>query len=159
MDCATATGYATGPNHLAGLQAALMDGQTFAGMQTVSSTGTVPTMGIPAARLQWGLPFTARMDFWPIELVESSRLGLLRARVIRVSASVQNTTSFQFICNRHTKTVAEYPTGADYIGQTDLKTAVFRCPILGRRDHPSLSLVKHEPGPFRVLTFTQEVQG
>jgi hypothetical protein len=110
------------------------------------------------ATTELGYSFTARVQPWPIEVIESPRLGMLKARLIRTSVSVMNTTSFQCRTNRTTRTIEAYSVGDDLSVAPKEKTAVYRFPVLGTRDHPEVEYIKHQPGPFHVLAITQEVQ-
>lgn len=145
--------------HLPNREVAILDGPHFVGMTLADETGVIDTLGVPDDRIQVGLPFIARMDVWPIELIESPRIGMVTVRVMKFSVSVQDTTAFQIVCNGEARTVGGYSAGALYSEPPSLHTKVFRAPVMGRRDHPDLSVVKHIPGPFRVLATGQEVQG
>lgn len=149
----------SGARHLPSRELAVLNGPHFAGMTTATAQGQVDTLGVPYENVQVGLPFTAEAEVWPVELIESPRVGMLKARVMQMSVSVQNTTAFQIICNGETRTVGGYSAGALFSNPPELHTKVFKAPVMGQRDHPSLSVRKHIPGPFRVLAIGQEVQG
>ena len=148
-----------GAAHLPNTKVSVVSGPSYVGDFTLGPTGALNLPSISAETAQIGLPFTARMDLWPVELVESPRIGMLTARVIRLSVSVQDTTAFQIACNRSLRTLGGYAAGDDLSKPPPLHTGVFRAPVIGRRDHPELSVIKHIPGPFRVLAVGQEVQG
>lgn len=148
-----------GARHLAGKTVAILNGPHYAGSVTAQMNGVIDTLGVPPDEMQVGIPFEARADIWPVELVDSPRIGMVTVRVMQISISVQNTTAFQIVCNGLTRTVGGYSAGALFSEPPPLHTKVFRAPVMGRRDHPQLSVVKHIPGPFRILAVGQEVQG
>lgn len=143
-----------GVPHLASQSVAVLDGPHYAGAVTAASDGVIPSFDIEPSDLQVGLPFTARAEIWPVELVDSPRIGMVTVRVIQISVSVQDTTAFQIVANGETRTEGLFSGGLP-----QLQTRVARAPIMGRRDHPQLAVVKHIPGPFRILAVGQEVQG
>lgn len=148
-----------GAPHLAGLEVSVLDGVHFVGTAQASPQGVIDTLDVPVDRIQVGLGFEARADIWPVELINVERVGMVTVRVIQISVSVQDTTAFQMILNGERRTVGGYSAGALFSEPPALHTKVFRAPIMGRRDHPQLSVVKHIPGPFRILAVGQEVQG
>lgn len=148
-----------GVAHLPNREVAVLSGPHYVGMTTADATGVVDLLGVSGSDIQVGLPFIARADIWPVELVESERVGMVTVRVMQISVSVQNTTAFQIVCNGEARTVGGYSAGALFSEPPALHTKVFRAPVMGRRDHPGLSVVKHIPGPFRILAVGQEVQG
>lgn len=148
-----------GAPHLAGLEVSILDGVHFVGKTQASPAGVIDTLDVPAGRIQVGLGFEARADIWPVELINVERVGMVTVRVIQISVSVQDTTAFQMILNGERRTVGGYSAGALFSEPPELHTKVFRAPVMGRRDHPELSVVKHIPGPFRILAVGQEVQG
>ncbi len=143
-----------GAPHLASRAVAVLDGDQYAGTVTAGSTGVLPPVSVDPQDIQIGLPFIARADIWPVELVDSPRIGMVTVRVIQMSVSVQDTTAFQIIANGETRTEGKFVDGLP-----QMQTRVARAPIMGRRDHPQIAVVKHIPGPFRILAVGQEVQG
>lgn len=148
-----------GVAHLPNRSIAVLDGPYFVGMTQSDGSGVLDPLGVSGAQTQLGLPFISRVDAWPVELIESDRIGQVTVRVIQLSVSVQGTTAFQIVCNGDSRTVGGYSAGALFSLPPELHTKVFRAPVMGRRDHPNLSVVKHIPGPFRILAVGQEVQG
>lgn len=143
-----------GAPHLASRDVAVLDGDQYAGMVAAGPDGVLPAVGVEPHAIQIGLPFIARADIWPVELVDSPRIGMVTVRVIQMSVSVQDTTAFQIIANGETRTEGKFVDGLP-----QMQTRVARAPIMGRRDHPQIAVVKHIPGPFRILAVGQEVQG
>ena len=148
-----------GAPHLAGADACILAGVHFVGAVPVEADGTMDTLGVAPEDIQVGICFEARAELWPVELVESPRIGMVSVRVMQISVSVQGTTAFQIMCNGSKRTVGGYFAGASFDQPPALHTKVFRAPVMGRRDHPELVVIKHIPGPFRILAVGQEVQG
>jgi len=105
-----------------------------------------------------GFNFVSRVMPWPVEVIETARAGMLKARLIRVSVSVMDTTTFQCRTNRTTRTIEGYRVGDQTNIPAPLKTEAFHFSVIGNRDHPEVEIIKHQPGPFHVLAITQEVQ-
>lgn len=105
-----------------------------------------------------GLAFRPSLKPWPREVLESPRLGMLKARVIRFSVGVRNTVAF--LVRRNETTTAIPARGpADSPGLAPpLKNDVYRFNIFGNRAHPDMEIFAEEPGPFEITTITQEVQ-
>lgn len=129
-----------------------------AGDHVVNSDGTVTTEPEIVGTRQIGLNFEATVMPWPIEQIESPRIGMVKARTIRASLSVQGTLSFQARRNGTTDTIGAYSFGDDLSLPPVPKTKVYRFAVYGNRDHPEIEFKKHRPGPFRVLSIGQEVQ-
>ncbi len=145
--------------HLAGFDVEYATAQWNEGPFMVQADGSISSGLTPAEPFQVGLNFEARVKPWSVELIESDRIGLLKARTIRCSISVQNTAKFQYISNGKIRTAGGYRSGDNLALPPPLRTEVFRFPVMGRRDHPEIEFVKNRPGAFRVLAITQEVQG
>lgn len=107
---------------------------------------------------QIGLNFEAEMEVWPVEVIESPRIGTLQARVLEIVVSVQNTLTYSVSRNGKVRSIGGYKIGDDLDNPPALRTEVTRLPVLGRRDHPELIVAKRRPGPFRVLAIGQRVQ-
>lgn len=148
-----------GAAHLSDRTVAVLDGPHFVGETLAGPDGSIDMLDVPADRIQVGLPFISRLEPWPVELVNSPRIGMVTVRVMQMSVSVQDTTAFQIVLNGEVRTVGGYSAGALFSEPPALHTKVFRAPVMGRRDHPDLAVVKHIPGPFRILAIGQEVQG
>ena len=107
---------------------------------------------------QVGRNFVSEISPWPVEHLESPRVGFIKARVIRMSVSVQDTMGFKVRTNGTERVIGSYDFGDDLSQPPQSRTKVYRFTVFGNRDHPSMEVVKHEPGPFRVLAIGQEVQ-
>lgn len=128
------------------------------GDHVVNSDGTVTDEPEIVGSRQIGLNFQSNVWVWPIEQIESPRIGMLTARTIRTSISVQGTLGFQARRNGATDTVGAYGFGDDLSLPPVPRTKVYRFAVYGNRDHPEIEFTKHRPGPFRVLSIGQEVQ-
>lgn len=148
-----------GAAHLAGREVAVLDGSAYAGMFTLDADGSLEDAEISPSAAQIGLPFGAVAEFWPVELIESPRIGMITARVIRLSVSVLDSTAFQIATNNTVLEVGGFEAGEALGAPPSLKTRVYRASVFGRRHHPYLAAIKHLPGPFRILAVGQEVQG
>lgn len=144
-------------SHLPGQTVHIWSGQ-YNGITNVSPTGTVADNGSLIIGAAVGYNFVSRVQPWPVEILESPRLGMLKARVIRVSVSLLSTVTFQCRTNRTTRTIEGYSVGDNLAAPPPSKTKVFKFPVLGREDHPEIEFIKHLPGPFHVLAITQEAQ-
>jgi hypothetical protein len=143
---------------LAGATVHVAGGGFYAGTRVVDVGGTVPdTIGLPVDS-RAGFNFMCRVMPWPVEIVDGGRAGMLKARCIRGSVSVQNTGSFQIRANREIKEYGGYSVGNPLDGPPPLFTGVYRFSVIGVRDHPEIEYIKHLPGRFKILASTQEVQ-
>jgi hypothetical protein len=104
-----------------------------------------------------GLNFQSVVGPWPVELVESERAGMLRARVIRGSVSVISSGPFAIRANNNTSRKGGYAFGDDLGEPAPLRTQVYRFMVIGQRDHPEIEVIKEIPAAFKVLAITQEV--
>lgn len=107
---------------------------------------------------QAGLNFEAEMAPWPVENIDTPRVGTIDVRCIRFLIAVQGALEFRVRCNAHTRTLAGYRFGEPLGSPAPLRTEKFQVPVFGRRAYPDLAVIKHKPGPFRVLFLGQEVQ-
>ena len=105
-----------------------------------------------------GFNFQTRVLVWPQEFIESERAGLLKARVVGGSVSVQSTGLFQIRANKGIRTRGGYAFGDDLSIAPPLRTEVVRFPVTGVRDHPEIEIIKPGPTAFSVLAITQEVK-
>jgi hypothetical protein len=145
--------------HLAGNDVQYGGEDFYAGTFTVNSDGSVA--GEPDLYGEWqiGLGFQSIVSPWPMELLNSERLGMVTVRVIRFGVSVQATSQFTIMCNGNSRSIGGYAFGDDLSERPPLRTQIYRMPVMGRRDHPELAIIKDKPGRFRILAMTQEVQG
>lgn len=144
--------------HLAGEVVAIGGADFYAGDFTVLADGSIaaePDLDRPR---QIGFRFTQFVAPWPVENLQSPRVGMLKARVIRFGVSVQESSAFRIVCNRNTHEVGGHAFGDDLSQPPPLRTRVYRVPVMGQRDHPELAVVKDTPGRLRVLAMTQEAQ-
>lgn len=105
-----------------------------------------------------GFNFETRILCWPQEFIDSERAGLLKARVVQGSVSVQSTGLFQIRANKNTRTRGGYAFGDDLEEAPPLRTEVVRFPVTGVRDHPEIEIIKPGPTQFSVLAITQEIR-
>jgi hypothetical protein len=106
-----------------------------------------------------GFNFQARAMPWPVDIIQSPHLGMIKVRVVRVNFSVLNTGSIAIRANNSTKRMGGYAFGDDLDAPPPRRTKVYRALVLGRRDHPEVEIIKEGPGAFHVLAVNQEVSG
>ncbi|MFV1593276.1 hypothetical protein VWZ88_12510 [Phaeobacter sp. JH20_36] len=124
----------------------------------VQPDGTVDPGASVVGERQIGFNFECELAPWPVESIESPRIGTLTARVLQFIVSVQGTLSYEVTCNSKTKTVQAYRIGDDLDEPPKPRTEIRRFTIYGNRDHPFIQVAKRRPGPFRVLATGQRVQ-
>ena len=124
----------------------------------VAGDGTIEGSGDFPANAQAGFNFESRVLCWPQEWIESERAGLLKARVVQGSVSVQSTGVFQIRANKNTRTRGGYRFGDDLEAEPPLRTEVVKFPVTGVRDHPEIEIIKPGPTRFSVLAITQEAR-
>jgi hypothetical protein len=107
---------------------------------------------------QIGIAWETWVGPWPVEYINSPRIGMLRARTVRVAVSVRNTLAFEIKRNNTVSKVQAYSVGDDLSQPPPRKTKVYRFPVFGNRDHPVIEIGKTTPGPFELLAYTPEVQ-
>lgn len=157
LDCADP--YVPGQaSHLPGETVHIWGNGWYGGITSVSAAGIVGDNGNLLQNSQIGFHFDARVEPWPVENIQSLRAGMLKVRLIRTVVSVLDTISFQCRANRTIKTVDAYQAGDNVALPPTEKTRAYRFNVLGRRDHPEVEFIKHIPGPFHILSITQEVQ-
>ena len=120
---------------------------------------TLISGGDAADTYQIGVAFESYIIPWPVEYVNSQRLGMIRSRTIRVGVSVRDTLAFYVRRNNITSRVEPYSFGDDLSAPPPTKTKVYRFPVLGNRDHPEIVIGSDAPGPFEVSAYIAEVQG
>lgn len=155
MDCVKTT--ANYGSHLIGETVGAWSDDWYLGEYEVDGSGNLPGVPSVSGTLQVGLEFDTEVQPWPIEMVDAPRIGMVRARLVRVSASVQNTVSFKCRRNNTDALVQAYNVGDDLSEPPSRKTGVYRFIVFGNRDHPEVTIVRDEPGPFRLLSLGQEV--
>jgi hypothetical protein len=147
-----------GSTPLADTQVHVHAGNWYGGVRLVDVNGVVPDVGdLPEGALA-GFNFLASVMPWPVEVIESPRAGMLKARLIRGSVSVLSSGPFTIRANKHTRSVGGYRWGDPLDAPPVLRTEVYRFSVVGRRDHPEIEITKDEPGVLEVMAVTQEVQ-
>lgn len=124
----------------------------------VSDDGTVDTEFPVTGAFQMGFNFEAEMEVWPVEAIESPRVGTLTARILQAVVSVQDTLGYEVRCNRTVRRVGAYRIGDDLSVPPEPRTEIRHFTVYGNRDHPEIVVAKRRPGPFRVLAIGQRVQ-
>lgn len=148
----------SGATPLATLEVALVGENWFGGLRTVDAGGNVPdATGYPSDSYV-GLDFPVWVEPWPVEMINTPRSGMLKARVIRGSVSLLNTLTAYVRANRTTKRFGGYAFGDDLSEAPPLMTQRVKFSVVGNRDHPELEIGRSAPGKFEVMSVTQEVQ-
>lgn len=106
-----------------------------------------------------GLNFQSRVMPWPVDIIQSPYLGLIKVRVVRGSVSVLHTGPIAVRANTTTKRFGGYHFGDDLEAPPPRRTQLHRFLVLGRRDHPEIEFIKEGPGAFQILAVNQEVSG
>lgn len=145
--------------HLASATVSIWSENWDAGDFTLEDDGSVPNEPDLTGAVQIGFNFVSTVVPWPRKYLESPRVGLLRARLIKAAASVRNTVSLRFITNSTIRDVGGYDFGDDLSQPPAARDKVWRFNIFGNRDHPEIQFVKARPGPFEIIEIVQEVQG
>lgn len=144
----------------AGAQITLTSGDSYLGTFDSDSAAEAYVADYPtAATIDAGLAWGPYVQPWPFEIINSPRNGMIRARTIRVGVSVRDTTNFFVQRNSTKSSVAAYSFGDDLSEPPPRKTAVYRFPVFGNRDHPEIIIGQDVPGPFEVSAYIAEVQG
>jgi hypothetical protein len=145
-------------NALAGQTVQICGDRWYAGERAVSSLGVVPdSTGLPDYGYI-GHDFPAYVSPWPFEFLQSPRAGMLKARLIRGSISVQHAERLYVRANNSRKEMGGPSFGDDAADGVPPVTRVYRFNVVGNRDHPELEVGRAGPGHFRILAITQEVQ-
>lgn len=145
-------------SHLPGDVIHIWNNGWYGGETQVFADGAVEDNGSLIVGSRIGYSYEARIEPWPVENIQSERTGMIKARLVRASVSVLDTLTFQCRTNRTTRTIEAYGVGDDTSNPPPLKTEVYRFSVIGNRDHPEVEVIKHLPGPFHVLSISQEVQ-
>lgn len=127
----------------------------YAGEQVVGIGGTIE--GDFPADVIVGWNYQSIAGLWPQEQINHPKAGVLAARVIRVGVSVLHTGPFAIRCNNITQRFGGYSFGDDLSDQPPPATRLYRCSVIGRRDHPEIEFIKETPGLFQILAASQEV--
>lgn len=106
---------------------------------------------------QVGYAFTCSVSPWPVEVIESPRVGTLTARVLQMVVSTQNSLGFEAQCNSYSATIGAYRIGDDLTVAPVPRTQIYRFSVFGNRDHPELTIRRPRPGPLRILAIGQRV--
>jgi len=145
-------------DHLEGSTVAVTWQGRFVGLGLVD-LGAVAGMQDVQGEAEIGLPFNCLVRPWPVELIESPYAGLKQVRTFRVGVSVQHTGPFQISCNFQSRTVGGYAFNEDWSQPPPLREGVFIVPVTGRPRHNDIIVKRDDPGAWRILALTQEVQG
>lgn len=145
--------------HLAGHQVDVAWRDADAGFGMVAADGSVAGMEDVLTSAQIGLNFVAEGSPWPVEILQTTRVGMIAVRALMFLVSVQATGQFQARCNAHTRTLGGYAFNDDLAIAPPTQTKVYRVPVTGRRDHHDMAVIKHRPAKWRILYLGQEVQG
>lgn len=108
---------------------------------------------------QVGFNFQSRVKPWPVDIIQSPYLGLIRVRLVRGSVSVLRTGRVAVVSNATTKRYGGYRFGDDLSAAPPRRTELYKFLVLGRRDHPEIEIIKERPGAFQILAVNQEVSG
>lgn len=149
---------ALGSTPLADTEVHVHSGNWYGGVRLVGADGVVPDLeDLPVGTFA-GFNFIGSVKPWPVEVVESPRVGMLKARLLRGSVSVLSSGPFTIRANNKTRSVGGYRWGDPLDAPPPLRTEVYRFSVIGRRDHPEIEITKPEPGVLEVMAITQEVQ-
>jgi hypothetical protein len=130
----------------------------YAGEREVSEAGDVPDSADLPDDAYVGRDFDAYVSPWPFEYLQSARAGMLKARLVRGSVSVQHAERIYVRANKTRKEFGGPAFGSDVSSGTPAITKIYRFNVVGNRDHPELEVGRADPGHFRILAITQEVQ-
>lgn len=106
-----------------------------------------------------GFNFESRVMPWPVDIIKSPALGMIKVRTVRGSVSVLHTGRIAIRSNATTKRVGGYNFGDDLSEPPPRRTQLHRFMVLGRRDHPEIEFIKEGPGAFQILAINMEVSG
>lgn len=117
-------------------------------------------VGAPSPQVGWqfGQHFNSEATFWPNEVIDNGQNGTDEAKVLRFGVKVQYSRGFQIVSNRSTRTIGTYAFGDDLSEAPPARTQTYIVPVFGMEEDPTLKVVKHEPGPWRILKAIQEVK-
>jgi hypothetical protein len=104
-----------------------------------------------------GLPFTVRVQPFPVEMIQSPRVGMFPARTIRGAVDVRNAGAFSVMANTTLRRYQHHAFGDEPEDPPPLFTGKKRFIVMGDRKQPVIEIIKDEPGPLEVLAITQEV--
>jgi hypothetical protein len=144
--------------HIKGLEVVVFKDNEVVASTTLNNSGEWETEPGITGIFQAGLKFRPSVSPWPVEIVKSPRLGMIKVRVIRVAVNVLNTVSFSVLRNSTTSTVSKRQPGDAADAPPPLKTDMYRFNVFGNRAHPEIEIFSDDPGPFEVTAITQEVQ-
>ena len=144
--------------HMAGATVDYYGDLQYGGTHVVNSDGTVTNPPTYTGSYQVGFKWVMDAQIWPKEVIESPRIGMIEARVVRFGVSVQQSLGFKVDTNNSTLQIDAYKAGDNLTLPPIRRDEVYRFTVLGRRDHPLLRIHLDTPGPLRVLATIQEVQ-
>lgn len=144
---------------LAGSEVTVVAGDWDLGEFTVGLGGLIPgSESFPDGAVA-GFNFEAQVMPWPVDIIQSQHLGMIKVRTVRFSVSVLHTGPIALRSNTTTKRVGGYAFGDDLSVPPPRRTKLYRAMVLGRRDHPEIEIIKQRPGAFQILAINQEVSG
>jgi len=139
-------------------EVAIYGGGWYGGLRTVGADGSIPDIEDMPEGSYAGFNFTARVQPWPVQVIESPRSGMLAVRVLRGSVSLLASGPFSVRSNRSTREMGGYAVNEDLSLPPPLRTLVSKFSVVGRRDHPEIEIIKDTPSFIEILAITQEVQ-
>lgn len=145
--------------HLGGLPVKVWHNRETVFTGTLAADGSFATPPVTTSDMQIGSLIDVRAKPWPQEFLESARLGMIKARVIRATIGVRETVQFKF---RRNSTVSEAKARRpqdDPLQPPPLKTDTYRFNVFGNRAHPDMEVFLDEPNQLEITSITQEVQG
>lgn len=150
---------ATAAPHLIGQTVHVIDGNNFIGTSEVLTGGNLrESFQDVLSECEIGLNFQVTAEVWPADILEATTTGLRTPRVFTLIISALKTRHIEVLCNRDRRQLGGYRVGDDLSKPPPLRTALYRVPVFGRRDHAVLSIRRSVPGPWHILTIGQEVE-
>lgn len=129
------------------------------GEHEVNADGSVTDEPVVDGGWQVGFNFDAHLSPWPVELIDSPRIGMVKVRVMRVSVAFKGNAPLEIIRNGKSTRRGGHKAGEDLSMPPPVRDEIYRASVFGRRDQPEITYRKAGPGSFRILASTQEVQG
>lgn len=144
---------------LAGATVRVAAGDYDLGNHEVDAEGLIANSETFPDGAQAGFNFQTRIMPWPMDIIQSPHLGLIKVRAVRGSVSVLHSGPIAVRSNRTTKRFGGYGFGDDLEAAPERKTRLYKFMVIGRKDHPEIEIIKEGPGAFHVLAINHEVSG
>lgn len=128
------------------------------GEHDVAADGVIENSSLFPSGSYAGLNFRSVVRPWPIEIIESPRAGMLKARLVAGSVSVYATSEIAIRANNNTSRKGGYAFGDVLEDPPPPETKVHKFLVIGQRDHHEIEIIKEFPGEFQIMAITQEVQ-